>query len=288
MSFVRQSLLFHQDIVNTLTLVDVGASGSLVEPWASLQAAGKLTVIGFEPGELGAHRPYALWKHGGDIELHIAEDISTSSVHQPNWPLLHEFAPKHWRQRKTAHLATVPAMTLDEALGDEAVDFVKIDTQGSEYEILSGGRNVLARTHGCTLETWTSEVHKGQALTGDILSLMAQSSHRLMDMEKTAVWQRPSAYRRSRGELVGIDLLYLNMAPQNVIRAALVADLWGYRTLAAEWLKADGSSEARILLGIMDKLDRSVIIKPQGRLGQLLDMVLPRLLPVRPSVPRVH
>lgn len=297
MSFRRNSLIFHQDVVQSFTLVDIGASGSLVEPWASLDAAGLLSIIGFEPEEEecrklneGRHTylPYALWKEQGEISFHVGKDVSTSSVHPPNWSLLNEFLPRHSEPRQTTSEVTAWATTLDEALEGREVDFIKIDTQGSEYEILTGAERALAGAVGCTLETWTLEVHRGQSLTHDILQLMHERKYRLLDLQRTAIWQRRGGFRKNRGELVGVDLLYFNREPRDGVKAALIADLWGYRAYAAELLKSAATPQAEELLERMHELDRKTIVRPQSRLGQLADLIVPRLLRVRPSVPDIH
>jgi hypothetical protein len=41
----------------------------------------------------------------------------------------------------------VALRTLDEMLGEQAVDFIKIDVEGAEYEVLMGARHTIARSH---------------------------------------------------------------------------------------------------------------------------------------------
>ena len=329
MSFVNNSAIFHPDVVDILrdhplTVIDIGASGQLVEPWASIRdrAPDAINIVGFEPEEKECARlnrsaaridggtqsflPYALWDRRCEVTLHVAEDPSTSSVHPPNWVLLDEFADKHGKPRTTANTARVAALPLDDVLAEKNVepDFIKIDTQGSEYEILTGAKTILAQhCFGCTLETWTSAVHEGQYLAFDIMRLMDDMDFRVFDLERTAVWRRSGAdrFRRSRGELVGVDFLYLkppaamrNASATKLLKAGLLADLWGYRAFAAQLLARVAERDparqpqSATILGVMERLDRKVVVKPQSRFGQLKDLILPRLFPVKSSYPPIH
>lgn len=330
MSFAQNSAVFESGIIellisNPIEVVDIGASGTLVEPWATcdLMAGSAFRFMGFEPDQTECNRlrnkaeqsgqtnktflPLALWQtDGAEVELHVAHDISTSSVHPPNTDLLDEYAIRHSSPRETKRILSMQAETLDSVLSstDFNPDFLKIDTQGAEFEILMGARSTLSEScFGCTLETWTTEIHQGQGLTFTVMQLMHDAGFRVFDIQKSAVWQRRSEkpYRKSRGELVGVDILYfkppnevIKLPPKKQIKAAILADLWGYRPYAAEILNnivrkhPDYASAANICLSSLTKLDRRILLKSFGRIRRLLDMALPRLLRVRPIHPDIH
>lgn len=302
-----------------IVLVDIGASGDMVEPWASVAklAPEALQVIGFEPDKTecallnaGAANnsntpqmrfiPTALWRSNGPLELHVAERGSTSSVYPPNWDFLKVFETPHWVPRKTKAVLELSALALDEATKVHGFkpDFLKIDTQGSEYEILQGARDVLeTQCMGCTLETWTGPVHSGQKLSFEIMRYMHDIGYRLFDIERTAVWQRAqnAELKANRGELVGFDLLYFadpetikrRTAPE-VIKAAVIFDLWGYRRLAMSLLEGveknhtDYRDRAAVIRKTICALDRHVRIRPQSRLGLFFDRIVSKALSLRP------
>lgn len=329
MSFATNTALFHPRIRemmrgNPLVVVDVGASGKLVEPWASIKeiAPEMLVLVGFEPDAeacsklnerslsstlAGEHYfPSAVWCDESELTFQLADNPSTSSIHPPNWALLDEFASGHGTPRRTDRTLRMSGRQLDTVLAEQSldVDFIKIDTQGSEYEILQGGETIArSRCFGLTLETWTTEVHAEQYLTHDVMRLVLDFGFRIFDIARTAVWQRRAnrPFRSNRGELVGVDLLCFkpgaavrDWAGAKLLKAALIADLWGYRAYAAQLLELasrtdeDTRRKASEILDVVQRLDRKIIVRPQSRLGQLLDLILPRMFKVRPQHPAIH
>src|SRR5579864_3523843 len=139
-----------------ICIVDAGSRGGVQEPWASLDPD-VLTVLGFEPDQddcdkLNAsaprgwrYSPLGLWSEPVQLDVHMAEYPACSSVHPPNWQLLGRFEEQHGSPRTTQSIVRVPATTIDAFTDDTGShpDFVKIDTQGSEYEILEGARKVM-------------------------------------------------------------------------------------------------------------------------------------------------
>jgi FkbM family methyltransferase len=241
-----------------LVYVDAGARGGLQGPWAEISDE-RLHVVAFEPDPEGARalrdRPNfevvesALWSHPGMIDIHLARIPGTSSVHPPNWALLKRFPPQHYEPRTTLRAISVACDTLDAALmkiGRRA-DFIKIDTQGSEFEILSGAVKALEESaFGVIAESWTVEVHKGQHMTGEILSFMNQRGFELFDINVGAAWHRRGASKLkklNKRQIVGLDLLFfrepasipLRFAdPVVAAKAAAIAELYGFPDLALE------------------------------------------------------
>ena len=233
-----------------LVLVDAGARGSLEEPWASLDAE-VLQAIGFEPDEQECRRlnerarpgerylPTALWSEAGAVDIHVADVPSCSSVHPPNFELLRAYRDEHWKPRETQAVSQYPATTLDAALAGEGLrcDFLKIDTQGAEFEILSGAAESLDRdVFGVVVETWTEEVHAGQRLSGDVMTLMAKHGFALYDLGVGAAWHRAGDLENGKRQIIGLDLLFLRRRaawPEEqpvakLLKAAAIADLYGF------------------------------------------------------------
>jgi FkbM family methyltransferase len=241
-----------------LIYVDAGARGGLQGPWAEIKDE-RLHVVAFEPDPEGARalrgRPNfdvvesALWSHPGTIDVHLAKIPGTSSVHPPNWGLLQRFPAQHREPRTTLKTISVPCDTLDSALlkiGRRA-DFIKIDTQGSEFEILSGAVKALEESvFGVIAESWTIEVHRGQHMTGEILSFMNQRGFELFDINIGAAWHRRGSGRLknlNRRQIVGLDLLFFRepasiplrfVDPVAAAKAAAIAELYGFPDLALE------------------------------------------------------
>jgi FkbM family methyltransferase len=262
-----------------LVYVDAGARGGLQGPWAEIKDE-RLYVVAFEPDPDEALRgksnfevvDSALWSHAGVVDIHLARVPPTSSIHPPNWPLLERFPPQHFEPRTTVRVAPVRCETLDSALGrlGRHADFLKIDTQGAEYEILTGAVESLDQdVFAVIAETWTTEVHKGQRLTGEILSFMAARGFGLFDMNVAAAWYRRGADRvphLGKRQLIGLDLLFFR-EPSDLpdrfaclvasAKAAAIAELYGFPDLALEILdmvKPSNSEQATLKERLREKI----------------------------------
>ena len=251
-----------------VVLIDVGARGELEEPWRLMDPA-TVQVIGFEPDHEECARlaradparrylPVALWSADTDVDVHVAAYPGCSSVHPPNAVLLERYAPEHVGPRITTAVARYPARRLDDVLHEEGIacDVVKIDTQGSEGEVIRGATEALRRDAFAVLvETWTVEVHRGQALTGDIMRELADLGFSLFDVGVAAAWTRGAAAGAdlvAKRQVTGLDLLMFKDPPPegpSLRRAkwAAIADAFGFTDYALEILASDRSPQADTL-----------------------------------------
>lgn len=79
---------------------------------------------------------------------------------------------------------TVPTKTLDSCSYFEGapIDFIKIDVQGAELDILKGGKNTLRKTNYVLLEVSLVEYNKGAPLIGDIVDQMREYNFYMLDI----------------------------------------------------------------------------------------------------------
>ena len=69
---------------------------------------------------------------------------------------------------------------MDNVLGHLShIDFLKIDTQGSEYEILEGAINTLPNIRHIKCEAEFTEWYKGQRLAKDVISFLKSKGFEL-------------------------------------------------------------------------------------------------------------
>jgi FkbM family methyltransferase len=283
-----------------VVLADIGARGGLQEPWDALTDA--VRVIGFEPDEAECARlnaevtpgrtflPVALWSTEGTIDVHVAKTPSCSSVHPPNRALLERYAARHATPRETDRVVTVPTQTLDSVAAQEEldVDFVKIDTQGSEYEILLGARKTMRnQAVGALVETWTAEVHEGQHLSGEVLTLMHDYGFELFDVGVAAAWQRRTAEMAQvagKAQVMGLDLLFFRPTSHPTTKAAklaAIANIFGFPDFALAITDgADG------LASLREAILTSRAGKPAARRGW--QRVLRRPRPQPAPYPSLH
>lgn len=257
-SEIKKKILKSSPIV----FVDAGARGDLEGTWKHFPDD-TLNVIAFEPdAEAGidwdgktAHRTLvrsALWSKETSVDIHIGRIPSTSSVWPPNSTYIQNFASAHCEPRTTVKVVSVAAQTLDSVAGTLGAkpEFLKIDTQGAEFQILEGAQSVLAESvFGAVIETWTVPVHKGQGLTHDVMALMYEHGFGMFRVEVGAAWDRRIVEKHPLSrhrQIVGLDLLFFK-EPQRILpqlvqpgyaaKYAIVAELYGHYDLAMEVLE---------------------------------------------------
>jgi FkbM family methyltransferase len=140
-------------------VVDIGANPIAAAnpvPYQRMLAAGLCTVIGFEPqpvalAELnrtkGPHEQYLPYVvgDGRDQTLHVCKAIGMTGLLEPNparLALFNEFPMIGQVEEKIS----VSTRRLDDIGEIQFVDFLKMDVQGAELQVLSFGKQKLAST----------------------------------------------------------------------------------------------------------------------------------------------
>jgi FkbM family methyltransferase len=169
-----------------IEVVDVGANPIGGEPpYGALLRAGLCRVTGFEPQEaalreLERHKgpretylPYALGD-GAPATLRVCHANGMSSLLEPDAKALALFAGFAEWGKVTAR---VPVQTrrLDDIAEIRALDYLKIDVQGSELAVFRGGRAKLARAVAIQTEVSFITLYEKQPGFGEVdMELRAQ------------------------------------------------------------------------------------------------------------------
>ena len=169
-----------------LGFVDVGSLGGvhpLMNPAASLVHA-----LCFEPDKKASRslrrkyaknspfarvdvNPLALYSEcGNGRKLFVCKTPTNTSLLEPDQNFIRRYKAKKF---ELDHITDISATTLDTVLGhiahDRMGEFIKLDTQGSEYEILKGASHVLNdRCVGIWCEIEFFEIYKQQKVYADI------------------------------------------------------------------------------------------------------------------------
>jgi len=181
------------------TMRALGYEGRIVsfepssEPYGILAAAARR-----DPAWTTVQR--ALGERVGTVALHVSGNSQSSSV----LPML------------ASHLVADPASAY---VADETVDmitlgaqieayvrpadrlFVKIDTQGSELQVLAGGGDQLHRVLGLQLELSLVPLYEGQPLIDEVIGAARAMGYRPVSIE-------PDFFDPLRGELLQADGIF--------------------------------------------------------------------------------
>ncbi len=208
--YIKQNFLFTPDII-----IDVGAA---IGEWSK---AAQFTypsakIFSFEP-ILESHKKvkemadnnsqwtsyqYALSNYNGSSSFHL-NDFSFSSS-------LLEMTEKHKEEfpfTKNEKIIPVEVRRLDEIEKVAATPgsiFMKIDTQGSELQVLEGAIETLKRTQILFLEVNFEELYKGQATYLELMTF-------LYDHNFKAFIQRNPHFSNDGQSLLWSDVIFLNI-----------------------------------------------------------------------------
>jgi len=265
------------DRQSPIVIVDVGARGGIQQQW--LSSPYPIMILGFEPDEdecrrlnenlrtvqTGVHPtrryfPIALGREKGSRKLYLYKDRRLSSFFPPNINLLRYFPLDRLLMPDAFSVEAevmVECISLDEFCREEEIsdiDFIKVDTQGSELEILQGGSEALSQTFGVAVEVEFAPIYEGQPLFADVDIFLREKGFSLFDLNRHW-WKRdvPSCVA-SRGQMIFADVLYLrdvpwsscdqsdpfwhvlSAQPTKLVKTIVLASLLGYSDYATNLL----------------------------------------------------
>jgi FkbM family methyltransferase len=163
-----------------LVLIDVGARWGTPKQWDALTDHAQ--IIGFEPDLIEVERlnaqappnvtylPVALGETSStSTNLYMTQQPACSSIYPPiatlyeQYPALSEIRPERIMEVTTHSLDNVLSLR-----GIPAIDAIKLDTQGSELDILRGSRGALKNCSMIDVEVEFNPIYQGQPLFCDV------------------------------------------------------------------------------------------------------------------------
>jgi FkbM family methyltransferase len=225
-----------------VTVVDVGAQMLVSEDhvYARLLAAGGCRVIGFEAMKEAADKRtdaepgiqmlnYFIGK-GGPATFRVTCFDAASSLFEPNLSYLGQFYALAEMCTPVEEHA-VETTRLDDITEAADCDYLKIDVQGGELDVLRGAEALLARALYVHTEVEFAPVYRDQPLFSDVDRFLQDHGFDLLDLTKLG----HSSYaalpgQQSRSKLLWADAIYVKrtdllaaQGPAALLKAAYIA-----------------------------------------------------------------
>ncbi len=251
-----RSLAALAELVPEVVYVMCGARGEVRNRMTA--ALPRARFLGFEPDEKAHERlsrnprpghTYYKVAVGGREEartLYLTREPACSSLLQPNADFVGQFTDCA-RQFEVAEQRTVETVSLNNFLpgaGVTSVDFLELDTQGTELEILKGADHFLAAgVVGLKIEMEFLPFYQGQPLFGAVDECLRGFGFMLFDLTRNR-YRRAAMPRDliTRGQLLWGDAIYLSSyrhfsgdtAKDRVLKLCVIAGLLGFHDYALE------------------------------------------------------
>jgi len=268
-----------------LTLVDIGARGEIQKIWNPLK--NNIKFIGFEPDKdaysvlnssnkknKNEYYNVALSERNEEKKLFVTKDPFCSSLYKPNIEKIKIYESQNWKTKTVQHEINISCTKLDYVI-NSCIDYIKIDTQGSELNILKGAEKTLLEQNPIvTCETWCTEVYRNAPMFNHIINYMVSLGYEVFDIETAAAWKYGNSSRIiSRKRKIGFEVMFVkshsklnNNDKESLIKHSLLLDYLGFRDYAL-FLDSQFSLNLNAYLTKNNKMFTEYII---GRLNTIL------------------
>ena len=247
-------------------VIDLGARGD-VDP-DLLPYAWACKLIGFEPEPIEAQRlikqgdsrwasfaivPSAVGSKDGHMVLHLPLSEFGASLYAPNEKMIDMFGHEvYHRSIRTMDVETVTLATVVHQYNLPQIDYLKIDIEGAELDILRSMGESISCCLAVKVEVSFLEQRQGQSYAWDVMEYMKQNGYYLANIQNLFHWRRrpipahPYIARHtmpySKGICSQCDLVFLKDITtihddEEAIRLSCMASLLGYFDYAVTVLR---------------------------------------------------
>ena len=298
--FPNGPLLINNPVFESLNktpyvIVDGGAAGDVEEPFSAIKNSA--TFVRFEPrgretvtvGD-DVYVDGGLWNKDSSEILHVAKRPTTSSVYPPNKEFLQQFDYRYGLPPRTTDFKLSTKMrSVDSAVKNLEMpkpNFIKLDIHSAEFEAIEGALGSLEDNLGFLVETWHSDVHKGQHLHGELEKLLVSLGYEVVDTRAAAKWHHEFHNEISlldKPRYIGSEMLFLrkDIPKPLLIKYLGLCDLFNFTNLVRLELEKSEDPEIRKLKLAYDSvLKKKRTIWRWSRLGiiQELKMLIKKLI----------
>ena len=179
---------------------DIGARKRIEIPWLRLAKQGLANAYGFEPDPIEHQRlsqstvvtylPHALGNYCGTSKFYITKNRGCCSCKKPNFDLLDRY-PYTKGNFNIVRQSEVDIVTLNSLIVKNllpAPDFIKIDVQGLEYEVIEGCDQYLDNIKGIKLETHFQPMYEGEKTFAEIYDYLTKKGFILRQLNNIAYY----------------------------------------------------------------------------------------------------
>ena len=212
--------------------------------------------------------PKAIGRDRETRTLYVTRNPACSSLYEPNVREMRRFLECgsffEVLERKTVETVGLDAWYQDADL--PGADFLELDTQGSELDILQGCKHLLATSIlGLQVEVEFYPVYNDQPLFSDIDNYLRPLDYYLFDLSR---YRLRRAYLKTRGQLLWGHAFYLknvhqmnDWQPAQYLSLAAISSYYGFEDYALE-----------ILETVLEKKIYSVQSEPWKKIQNILDL----------------
>lgn len=200
------------------------------------------------------HIPLALGRTRGESTLYVTENPECSSLYQPNEAYVSRFS-RIDELMKLNFTVEIETTTLDDFCQQEKIseiDFLKVDVQGADLQVLEGASIILERQIlAVQVEVNFSHLYVKQPLFADVDTYLRNKCFTLFDLTGAYYSRARSPLVRSTnrpGQLLWGDAYYFRdliaedisshlKTPEQILKLACIADIMNFPDYALELLE---------------------------------------------------
>ena len=189
--------------------------------------------------------PFALCGSSGSVTLNVSVRPGSTSTLEPNKELLSRFAADNFSQmQELVKRIEVPAVSMHDFMSKAElgwIDFIKLDTQGNELEILKSAGDYIDSVSVIMTEVEMIPLYKNQPLFHDVSQFLCSRGFELIDLRSNPTCRRfhsradlpPSAYRLVWGDAIYVRRPHEASKPRALHQGLVLAGM-GYADLAID------------------------------------------------------
>lgn len=198
------------------------------------------------------HIPLALGKSIGETTLHVTRNLMCSSFYLPNEAFLSRF--KHLIELAGLDFSVeTETTTLDAFCAEtdiDTIDFLQVDVQGADLQVLEGASQILKTVLGVQIEVEFSPLYLNQPLFADVDTYLRANDFSLFDLCTTHCSRRqsPIVSQVHPGQLLWGEAFYFcdllqpiemthAKTPSQIFKLACIADILNFPDYALELLE---------------------------------------------------